>query len=446
MAGVLMQALFRNPVADAWSLGLLAGGQLGVALIVTAAAFAGPAAVSFLTFFEGPSITLAAAASVAIAALVMLALGRRVGAITLLVIGLMLGFTAQGLTSVLLHFAARAGGRIYGGWQDASFAGVVPAVLPWLLLPIARRARRRTARPCRRRHRACAVGAALPAPECGPRHRRRAGRDSHPGLLTGREAVALMLDLQSLAVGYRNTRGAILSGIDLSAGPGDFICILGRNAAGKSTLMRTIAGLQASLDGIVLLDGEDIASMRPATRARRIAVVLTERQFNPGLRVDDVIALARQPFTGWQGGLADNDAAAIADAVAVTGVEPFLRRHFSDLSDGERQRVMIARALAQTPRLMVLDEITAFLDLPSRVEIMALLRSRARQKGQVVLLSSHDLDLSLQLSDSVWLLDGAGGFSVGTPDELSRSGTVGRAFDTDAIRFSPSHGRFEISM
>ena len=253
-----------------------------------------------------------------------------------------------------------------------------------------------------------------------------------------------MLDLQSLAVGYRNTRGAILSGIDLSAAPGDFICILGRNAAGKSTLMRTIAGLQASLAGIVSLDGEDIASMRPATRARRIAVVLTERQFNPGLRVDDVIALARQPFTGWQGGLAHEDTAAIADAVALTGVEPFLRRYFSDLSDGERQRVMIARALAQTPRLLVLDEITAFLDLPSRVEIMALLRSRAREKGQVVLLSSHDLDLSLQLSDSVWLLDGAGGFSVGTPDELSRSGAVGRAFDTDAIRFSPSQGRFEI--
>ena len=136
MAGVLMQALFRNPVADAWSLGLLAGGQFGVALTVTAAAFAGPAAVSFLTVFEGPSITLAAAAGVAIAALAMLALGRRVGAITLLVIGLMLGFTSQGLTSVLLHFAARAGGRVYGGWQDASFAGVAPEALPWLALPI----------------------------------------------------------------------------------------------------------------------------------------------------------------------------------------------------------------------------------------------------------------------------------------------------------------------
>ena len=253
-----------------------------------------------------------------------------------------------------------------------------------------------------------------------------------------------MLDLQSLAVGYRNTRGVVLSGIDLSAAPGDFICILGRNGSGKSTLMRTIAGLQASLGGMALLDSEDIASMRPGTRARRIAVVLTERQFNPGLRVDDVIALARQPFTGWRGGLVDDDRAAIADAVAVTGVEPFLRRFFSDLSDGERQRVMIARALAQTPHLMVLDEITAFLDLPSRVEIMALLRSQASEKGRIVLLSRHDLDLSLQLSDSVWLLDDAGGFSVGSPDALSRSGAVGRAFDNEAIRFSPSLGRFEI--
>ena len=253
-----------------------------------------------------------------------------------------------------------------------------------------------------------------------------------------------MLKLRSLAVGYRNTRGVVLSGIDLSAAPGDFICILGRNGAGKSTLMRTIAGLQTSLGGGASLDGDDIASMRPAARACRIAVVLTERQFNPGLRVDDVIALARQPFTGWQGRLADIDRAAIADAVAVTGIEPLLRRFFSDLSDGERQRVMIARSLAQTPHLMVLDEMTAFLDLPSRVEIMALLRSQAREKGQIVLLSSHDLDLSLQLSDSVWLLDGEGGFSVGTPDALSRSGAIGRAFDTDAIRFSPADGRFEI--
>ena len=253
-----------------------------------------------------------------------------------------------------------------------------------------------------------------------------------------------MLDLKSLAVGYRSAGGPLLSGIEVSADPGDFICILGRNGSGKSTLMRTIAGLQPSLDGVARLGGEDVATMRPATRARRIAVMLTERAFNPGLRVEDVVALARQPFTGWEGRLGDGDRAAIADAVAVMGIEPFRRRYFNSLSDGERQRVMVARALAQTPRLMILDEITAFLDLPSRVEIMALLRSRAKAKGQVILLSSHDLDLSLQLADNVWLLDGAGGFAVGVPDALSRSGAVGRAFDTGAIRYSPSQGRFEI--
>lgn len=137
VAGVLMQALFRNPVADAWSLGLLAGGQFGVAITVAAAAFVGPAAVSFLTVFAGAGITAAAIGGVTLAAVAMLALGRRLGAITLLVVGLMLGFMAQGLTNVLLHFAARAGGRVYGGWSDASFAGVEPSNLPLLACPVA---------------------------------------------------------------------------------------------------------------------------------------------------------------------------------------------------------------------------------------------------------------------------------------------------------------------
>jgi iron complex transport system permease protein len=136
IGGVLMQALFRNPVADAWSLGLLAGGQLGVAFLVTAAAFAGPAAISFLTAFAGPGILAGAASGVALAGLLMLALGRRVSTITLLVIGLMLGFLAQGLTSVLVHFAARAGGRVFSGWNDGTFAAVSLGQLPILIVPI----------------------------------------------------------------------------------------------------------------------------------------------------------------------------------------------------------------------------------------------------------------------------------------------------------------------
>jgi len=136
VAGVLMQSLFRNPVADAWSLGLTAGGQLGVALTVAGAAFAGPAALQFLESFKGISLILGAAAGVVITAVIMLGLGRKLSTITLLVVGLMLWFACQGLVSVIMHFASRAGGRVFSGWNDGTFASTVPADLPMLLLPV----------------------------------------------------------------------------------------------------------------------------------------------------------------------------------------------------------------------------------------------------------------------------------------------------------------------
>ena len=137
IGGVLMQSLFRNPMADAWSLGLTAGGQLGVAMLVTAAAFSGPAAIAFLRGFEGISITLGAMLGIGLFALAMASLARRVGTITLLVVGLMLGFPVQGIISVVLHFANRVGGRVFSGWSDGNFAGVVLSDLPMIAVPVA---------------------------------------------------------------------------------------------------------------------------------------------------------------------------------------------------------------------------------------------------------------------------------------------------------------------
>ncbi len=136
ISGVLMQTLFRNPMADAWSLGLLAGGQLGVALIVTAAAFAGPAALDFISGFKGIGLTAGAVIGIACFAMIMIALARRVGNITLLVVGLMLGFTVQGLVSIIMHFANRIGGRVFSGWNDGTFAATQMADVSWLLVPI----------------------------------------------------------------------------------------------------------------------------------------------------------------------------------------------------------------------------------------------------------------------------------------------------------------------
>lgn len=252
----------------------------------------------------------------------------------------------------------------------------------------------------------------------------------------------MTLRLEHLSVGYRGKRGIVLAPLDIGADSGDFICVLGRNGAGKSTLMRTIAGLQPALGGAVTLEGENVALMRAASRARRMAVVLTERAGSPGLTVDDVVSLGRQPFTGWQGTLTQEDRRLTEEALVLASAQSFARRLFDDLSDGERQRVMIARAIAQSAKLMVLDEITAFLDLPGRVEVMALLRRHAHQSGTIVLLSSHDLDLSLQLADRVWLLDGAGGLTTGTADELTASGLIGAAFDTADVAFSAGQRRF----
>ncbi len=136
MSGVLMQALFRNPMADAWSLGLLAGGQFGVALVITATAFAGPAAIGFLTAFQGIGLTAGALIGVAVFAALMTVLATRVGTITLLVIGLMLGFTVQGLVSVVIHFANRIGGRVYSGWNDGTFASTTSGDLVWIAAPV----------------------------------------------------------------------------------------------------------------------------------------------------------------------------------------------------------------------------------------------------------------------------------------------------------------------
>jgi iron complex transport system ATP-binding protein len=253
-----------------------------------------------------------------------------------------------------------------------------------------------------------------------------------------------MLQLDNLTVGYSNTRGKVLAGINIKAEAGSFICLLGRNGSGKSTLLRTIAGLHPALEGRALINNGDINSFRPFERARHISVVLTERLVSPGLTVSDVVSLGRLPYTDWHGRLSEADHACIKAALVATGIEQFTHRLIDDLSDGERQRVMIARAFAQRPALLVLDEITAFIDLPGRVEIMSTLRKHVHESGTIALLSSHDLELSLRLADEVWLPDGQGGLATGKPGDIMRSGIIGKAFDSSDVRFSPEHGQFEL--
>lgn len=253
-----------------------------------------------------------------------------------------------------------------------------------------------------------------------------------------------MLALNDLRIGYHHKTLVTLPPTTVDAG--EFVCLLGRNGQGKSTLLRTLGGFLTPVAGEVLLHGTPVRALRGVARARRIAVVLTERPQVGGLGVTDLVEMGRQPYTGWPGVLTDEDRRIAASALEQVGGAHLASRTVDSLSDGERQRVMIARALAQQPDLMLLDEITAFLDLPSRVTIIDMLRRIAAEQGMAIILSSHDLELSLQTADRLWLLPGQGRFVDGAPEDVALSGAVGDAFDQENLAFSLRSGRFESSV
>jgi len=257
-------------------------------------------------------------------------------------------------------------------------------------------------------------------------------------------ARAPALRTRDLAVGYRSRRQrrAVLERVNLTVESGELVCLLGPNGIGKSTLMRTLARMQPPLWGSVELDGTALDSMSTSDLARRIGVVLTERVAVDSLRAREVIELGRYPYSGFLGGLTDRDHEVVSWAIDAVGAHHLADRDFVRMSDGERQRGMVARALAQEPVLLVLDEPTAFLDVPSRVELMGLLRRLARGGSLAVIVSTHDLELALRTADVVWLLFPGGEVVTGAPEDVILSGGIATAFEGQQIRFHPEERGF----
>lgn len=216
-----------------------------------------------------------------------------------------------------------------------------------------------------------------------------------------------MITLKNLVVGYpdgRHTR-QLNHAANEEAHDGMLTCLIGANGAGKSTLLRTIAGFQSPLEGTVLLGGDDVRALSPRQRAERMAVVLTDRPDVMCTTVWEMVATGRAPFTGFWGRLSGKDRSIVTRSLRLVGIERMADRTVASLSDGERQKVMIAKALAQQTPVILLDEPTAFLDYPSRVEVMQLLLNIAHEEHKTVLLSTHDLDLALQTADRIWLFE-----------------------------------------
>lgn len=252
--------------------------------------------------------------------------------------------------------------------------------------------------------------------------------------------IQFVLETHGLTIGYSQP---IAEPISVILRPGEMVCLIGPNGAGKSTLLRTLAGMQRPLGGSIWLEGEDIARLKAAEIARRLSIVLTERIHVGMLPAYELVALGRYPYTDWTGKLTDHDRSVIEWAVGAVGAKALAQRQFNELSDGERQKMMIARALAQETHLIILDEPTAFLDLPRRVDLMQMLKTLARDTGRAVLLSTHDLDLALRTADRIWLLS-ARGFSAGAPEDLVLNGQFEAAFRAEGVHFDREDGAFRL--
>lgn len=258
-----------------------------------------------------------------------------------------------------------------------------------------------------------------------------------------REAVTV----SHLCTGYTGKGGVKVVAADITAAlrSGELTCLLGANGAGKSTLLRTLSAFQPALSGEIRIEGRPIGTYSPRELSTRIGVVLTEKPDLRNMRVEELVGMGRSPYTGFWGGLGADDRRIVDEAIGQVRIEGLRHRMAHTLSDGERQKVMIAKALAQQTPIIFLDEPTAFLDFPSKVEIMQLLQRLAREMEKTVFLSTHDLELALQIADRLWLMESGGAVRIGTPEDLSLDGSLSRFFRGEGISFDAKSGLFRIA-
>jgi len=255
--------------------------------------------------------------------------------------------------------------------------------------------------------------------------------------------VPKVITISNLSIGYtaHGKERVVASDISERLEPGVLTCLIGSNGIGKSTLLKTLAAFQPKISGEIMIGKDEIGSLSTKQKSRSISMVLTDKPDAQNLTVRQLVALGRSPYTGFWGTCSNEDWRIVDQSLRAVGSVVDGDRPIASLSDGERQRVMIAKALAQQTPIILLDEPTAFLDYPSKIDIMTTLRNICHNMRKTILLSTHDFELALQLSDCLWLMDNSRGITTGTPRELANNGSLSRFIDHGNIRFDQASMR-----
>ncbi|MDE5549903.1 MAG: ABC transporter ATP-binding protein [Bacteroidaceae bacterium] len=257
----------------------------------------------------------------------------------------------------------------------------------------------------------------------------------------------MSIELKNLTTGYVTKKGkkTIASGLNATLESGEMTCLLGPNGSGKSTLLRTLAAFQPALSGSVEVMGRELKKYTNKELAQVVSVVLTDNSDIKNMRAEEVVAMGRSPYTGFWGKLREKDKTVVRKCLNWVGIEDLAARRMQTLSDGERQKVMIAKAIAQETPIILLDEPTAYLDYPSKISMMLLLHRLAKALKKTVFMSTHDLEHALQVADQVWLLDKELGLTTGLPEDLSLDGSIERYFSKDGMQFDRESCTFSIT-
>lgn len=255
-----------------------------------------------------------------------------------------------------------------------------------------------------------------------------------------------ILSTSNLSIGYKTktATNVIAQNLDLNLNEAKLIALIGANGIGKSTLLRTITGIQKPISGTILLNEKNIHELDAATLAQNLSVVLTEKLPPSNLTVWELIALGRQPYTNWIGKLTDNDIAKVNEAIELTQISHLASKKHYEISDGQLQIVLIARALAQDTPLIILDEPTTHLDLLHKVVLFKLLKKLTQETGKCILFSTHDIDMAIQLSDEMIIMT-PDAVVQDQPCNLIMKGSFNTLFKDEHIVFDSKKGKFVIS-